>query len=480
MPPAPVRREAVPPPTTRPSETAPVGSSVSAPTASAPTASAPTTTPAANATAAEPPQATLTARVGEHRILAEPRHGSAVIGVFRAGQSLPLRAPEPYRGPDAERCEPGWAEVAPRGWVCPNARMTRDPQHPDAVAAREVLPREAPAPFLYGRALGSPRYRRIPTIEERRRYERAPAKPAAPAQSEALPVASEPLVTYLAERAGELRHTTGAYGGMKLAFAKRFDRDGERWLITPALLLVPASSVELDTIPAPRPVVIDSNHALPFARVITPTPTFVRDGPRWRERERLEPGTELALTDPPLSWRGGRSVANLADGALVPDAAVSVFRRHAPPPQLAPGDKWVHVSVMQGALIAYQGTEPKFGAVISPGMHGVTPNAEFRTPPGTYRVSAKWLTSDMGGSLGQGSWRTRAVPWVAYYDGSFALHGAWWHDAFGRPRSHGCINLTPADAQGLFAWLEPAIPDGWYAVRADAKLRPGTLVLVTP
>ena len=120
-----------------------------------------------------------------------------------------------------------------------------------------------------------------------------------------------------------------------------------------------------------------------------------------------------------------------------------------------------------------------WAAVISPGMHGATPKKKYRTPTGRFRISTKHLTSDMGGRIGQGAWRSRAVPWVAYFHDSYALHGAWWHDVFGQPRSHGCVNLTPGDAHTLFRWLEPQVPRGWHAVRATAKHR-GTVVVISP
>jgi hypothetical protein len=51
-----------------------------------------------------------------------------------------------------------------------------------------------------------------------------------------------------------------------------------------------------------------------------------------------------------------------------------------------------------------------------------------------------------------------------YFQGSYALHGAFWHDAFGNMRSHGCVNLSPEDARTLFAWADPQLPPGWHGV----------------
>ena len=66
----------------------------------------------------------------------------------------------------------------------------------------------------------------------------------------------------------------------------------------------------------------------------------------------------------------------------------------------------------------------------------------------------------------RGAYSIEDVPWIMYFDGSYALHGAFWHANFGHPMSHGCINLSPADARELFGWTEPHLPDGWHGVFA--------------
>ena len=69
------------------------------------------------------------------------------------------------------------------------------------------------------------------------------------------------------------------------------------------------------------------------------------------------------------------------------------------------------------------------------------------------------------------------IPYVQYFEGGYALHAAYWHDDFGKPRSHGCINLAPEDARRLFFWTEPKVPPGWHTV-----LRPltGSVLFVHP
>jgi lipoprotein-anchoring transpeptidase ErfK/SrfK len=72
----------------------------------------------------------------------------------------------------------------------------------------------------------------------------------------------------------------------------------------------------------------------------------------------------------------------------------------------------------------------------------------------------------------------RDVPWVQYFEGGYALHAAYWHDDFGRPRSHGCVNLSPIDARRVFFWTDPPLPEAWHAVKAGRTMGLGTWVRV--
>ncbi len=98
---------------------------------------------------------------------------------------------------------------------------------------------------------------------------------------------------------------------------------------------------------------------------------------------------------------------------------------------------------------------------------------------GRFQVSWKHVTADMAGRDGRSGWRVSDVPWVVYFKDSFAIHGAWWHDDFGRPKSHGCINLSPNDAKRIFDWVDPPLPEGWYGV-GSKQFRTGTVIEVGP
>src|SRR6185312_3014776 len=74
---------------------------------------------------------------------------------------------------------------------------------------------------------------------------------------------------------------------------------------------------------------------------------------------------------------------------------------------------------------------------------------------------------------GSQNFELRDVPWIQYFASGYALHGAYWHDVFGTPRSHGCVNLSPIDARAVFMWTDPPVPDGWHGINAGVETGEG-------
>lgn len=169
-----------------------------------------------------------------------------------------------------------------------------------------------------------------------------------------------------------------------------------------------------------------------------------------------------------------------SDGRYYRDRDVRRIQPRARPRQVGEHDKWIEVSLTDQYLIAYEGDLPVYVTLISSGraFHPDDPEANFLTPTGVYRVRAKHLAATMDGdTAADGPYSIDDVPWVMYFELAYALHGAFWHRAFGFPRSHGCVNLAPLDAQRLFWWTSPRMPAGWTAVLPGAH-DPGTVVRV--
>ncbi|WP_437514580.1 L,D-transpeptidase [Sorangium sp. So ce1099] len=79
---------------------------------------------------------------------------------------------------------------------------------------------------------------------------------------------------------------------------------------------------------------------------------------------------------------------------------------------------------------------------------------------------------------GEGTYALKDVPYIQYFASGYALHAAYWHDVFGTPRSHGCINMSPIDAHRVFLWTEPRVPPGWHAINTGEELGEGTTIIV--
>jgi hypothetical protein len=150
------------------------------------------------------------------------------------------------------------------------------------------------------------------------------------------------------------------------------------------------------------------------------------------------------------------------------------------PPADAPGpaDRWIDVDLPSQTLVAYEGPQPVYATLVSTGRGPA--GSSTATPPGVHRIWVKLLASDMANTQnedGDPHYSLEDVPYVQFFDNAVALHGTYWHGDFGRPRSHGCVNLSPIDARWLFDFTGPHLPQGWNAV-FPAAIDAGTPVRV--
>ncbi len=117
----------------------------------------------------------------------------------------------------------------------------------------------------------------------------------------------------------------------------------------------------------------------------------------------------------------------------------------------AQGEKWIEVSLKDQALYAWHGDRLANRFSISSGVD------DSPTVTGLYRIWARIASQTMdGGSRAAGTYYSLPnVQWVQYFYDGYGFHGAYWHNNFGTPMSHGCVNLTIEDAEWLFSWAFP-------------------------
>lgn len=112
-----------------------------------------------------------------------------------------------------------------------------------------------------------------------------------------------------------------------------------------------------------------------------------------------------------------------------------------------PGEKRIYVDLSTQTVHAYQGKNKVMQAIISSGKWG-------RTPTGNFNIWSKFKATRMSGGSGSDYYDLPNVPWTMFYYRDWAIHGAYWHNNFGRPMSHGCVNMRQVDAEALFNWAD--------------------------
>ncbi len=138
-----------------------------------------------------------------------------------------------------------------------------------------------------------------------------------------------------------------------------------------------------------------------------------------------------------------------------PVVAVPVEPVVIPAPQpAARGGKYVIVNISHQWLYAYEGDILVFDAPVTTGKDG------FNTPAGNFSIYAKVPSQTMSGTLGGEYYSVPNVPHAMYINGGVALHGTYWHNAFGSGvrLSHGCINLPLGSAGWLYDWAPVGTP----------------------
>lgn len=243
---------------------------------------------------------------------------------------------------------------------------------------------------------------------------------------------------------------------------------------------------------------------------------------------RVKGGTRFYQTrKDPTRWLRAEDIAVAAPPPAWPESAEK-------------GEKWIDISLRQQVLTLYEGKKAVYATLVSTGRDGMKdPKTTLSTPMGSFRLKSKHIAAAMdseensavsggartGSATGGGSedakaeterllsaekagkklsvldqrrlanikkgrdpeygvtrrrgslgFELRDVPWIQYFASGYALHGAYWHDVFGVPRSHGCINLAPIDARHVFMWSDPPVPEGWHGVNIGAEMGAGTAV----
>ena len=435
------------------------------------------------------------------QIFEAPSQTARVIAYARRGSQLRVGERVSTSG-----CKKGWHEVAGGGYLCDGdgvqvarQKVTFAPSPPEANL-------DAPLPYDYEHVVadGVAEYWRVPTPDEVKETEKtfallgterhdeaalkavlakasaAAASDAGPDEEPSRPRAkpATPPPTSAAD-AGDGTDGLPAYvhqrmvKGFYVSTDDTIAENGTTYARTVRGRFIPADALAPAKPSAFEGALIDARLPLPVAFVVAGGTRILgrrgADGPL-RELEATSRYDRFAVLEETI-YKGQRYV-RIGEGRYLPARAVDVARAVAPPADLQPGERWIDVSLTDQTLVAYEGAEPVFATLVSSGREG------HETPTGAFRIYGKHVTITMDDTLaGDEAYSIEDVPWTEYFKEGYALHAAFWHDRFGRVHSHGCVNLSPADARRLFFWTGPHLPAGLHGIVAT-KANPGTRVVI--
>lgn len=453
-------------------------------------------------------------------VYAEPKPGALKLGYMRAGATV-----ERDEKPTSEAgCSKGWYGIKPRGYVCVGDLATIDMEDPIVKYAVRRPDRDAPLPYAYGVARNSlaPFYGRVPTMAEAMRLEidleshlkyapKAHAAAIADAGPEydatinvdggATSVWSDTPPDFLRDGktvpnvSGLIRSSKALWAGRPkhkegFAIVASFmsgpggtdptgGAEDRRWDLTTDYLLLPHDRLRDVRPSAFRGMALDDTTTLPVA--------FVRNKHRTTKMWLGEAKSEVLMGRTPIALNGQQKRIEGVDWYGTKDSgwvrAEDVIRIDAPkswPAFANKGEKWIDISIARQSMIAFEGQKPVYATLVSTGRDGLgDPESTHATIRGVYRIHTKHVTATMDSTeLGE-EFSLRDVPYVQYFETGYAIHGAYWHDNFGEPRSHGCVNLPEWDAMWLFKWTGPDVPDAWHSAMAR-PLATGTPVWIHP
>lgn len=465
-------------------------------------------------------------------VFAKPDRDAEEVGYLRIGSRVARSA----EAVEFNGCPGGWYAIRPVGFVCLDDGATTDLEHP-LVKAIHVEPNwQWPMPYRYAFVRSvSPNYLRIPSRQEQfkremhlerhlRNYERlshqwdqldvgandVPLQPDGLAIG-AIPEHANPMdmsVRYggdgndavpwwledgkrlipnvssfkappYAVMAGRVKRHAGV--ALVGSFVAGEEAQNRRFAITTDARLLPADKLKADSgSPFHGHSIRDVGLPVAFARKAGATWWNIK-GNSLERGERLGWREFIALTGRVRHVRGVKMV-EARNGRWLRSSDLKTAKKPTKLPWYASGNRrWIQISLTGQTLVLWEGPKPVYATLVSTGRDGLADSkTHLSTPMGTFRVYQKHVTTTMDSEAADNEFELRDVPWVMYFQGGYAIHGTYWHDDFGRPRSHGCVNLAPVDARYVYFWSSPDTPEHWHGVNSGETFGRGTIISIGP
>lgn len=384
-------------------------------------------------------------------------------GVVMKGARLPV-----FERMNGYGCIGSWYRVHDEGWICSSdVTISNDPPKAEQLP---TVPSGKLTPWTYG-------FVREPTVEYR--------------------IEGRQLV--------EVRELQKGFG---FGVASYFRIDDDKYLRTAEDTLIPRSAAGVaGRISTFEGMIVRNKTPWPIGFVNRRNAPVYKE-PKLKKTFQIPDVTAKRYTPFKILEKSGknrRGFVRFDEGAWLRNRDVRVTREASLPKGIAPGERWIDVDTTQQVMTAYEGEMPVYTTLISSGRFG------SQTVKGEYRIWAKVAaiamdntdekeeleaieavksdtdTTDTDTTDTDSTSETDTeerhlyslhdVPWTQFFHESYAIHGVYWHDAFGNRKSHGCVNLSPKDARWFYNWTHPKVPPGFWAVHST-KIDPGTLVRI--
>ena len=124
--------------------------------------------------------------------------------------------------------------------------------------------------------------------------------------------------------------------------------------------------------------------------------------------------------------------------------------------------KRVQVNLRDQTMSCFEGEREVYFCRVSTGGKydkDGNPSEKWATPPGPHTIWRKMVSVHMTGGTAGGGYDLPGIGWTTLFSSNgVAIHSTFWHNSFGVPKSHGCVNAQPEDAKWIFRWTNPAVP----------------------
>jgi lipoprotein-anchoring transpeptidase ErfK/SrfK len=462
-------------------------------------------------------------------IYLKPDRRAPKIGYLRAGATV-VRGEKPVAFDD---CAGGYFRVLPAGYVCASDEVSADLKHPilRALTKRPDLGKPMPYPYAFVRAI-APNYYRVPAKKEQLQYEmklkehlrthkrlhrtwdaitvgandvpldakgnaaaEPPKEPPPRSDNEIFGGNGDDSIPWFFQGGRQIPNissfkvpdyaviTNRVARHAGIALIASFMGEDRRFSMTTDARLVPASKL--------KPALGSTFHGVDTAdtRWHLPIGFVRREGAEKYDVSARSPKKAGSLEFHVVVQLTGKStkigetrLVEAEDGTWIKDEDLAIAVKPSELPSFAADTpKWIDVSILSQTMVLYEATKPVYVTAVSTGRDGLgDPKSTFSTVRGTFRIREKHVTTTMDSHEVDNKFELRDVPWVEYFEKGYAIHAAPWHDNYGNPRSHGCVNMSPIDARRVFMWTDPPLPADWHAVYGSEPTGEGTVVHVHP